>query len=567
MRAVGVMDFAGSFAAGVMQAGFQYIAKREPSEFKGFGVASIEENVPGVQVEVTEPEFWSIVKSEMVFGCPPCSGFSMLSTINTADSKSGRMVDGVRVSQRGVDSPDNIWLWKLMDYAVQAKPEIVIIESVQSGGKLGAPLMRALWQKLRDESGVDYHMTDVFMNAALIGGDVIRPRYFLVLHTRPFGIDLPKGTPLPIKDVVGDLGEEVILDDPAWGHVGGGSLEGERVEATIKLFREHDYDWAQGKRLPEHLKYWYEDMEKEIPDWWFKKDGSLLSHAYSDNMYTPFRWRWEKPMGVVTGGFMDRAVHPIFPRLFTYREGARFMGFPDSWSLRPIVEGRNGSWLGKAIPVPSGRWISTAAANMIEGNPGEYAGVPVEPKHRVIDVSNLEKVRAIERGHYEDPSWWPDVPRRKYDYTPLGRGEGRPPSSTLPSRTSVQSSESEETEVKPTELKLTELDTKPNRKFRSNAEQMTNLKPTEPKPKRKLRSNKSAEQMRGRPRIVARRIPPEVFAEELLILDMSRKEAAEALDVTGSRIAELCAGKRPVSWLNADRWEQVRATLRSFRNA
>jgi len=431
--AVDVMGFAGSFAVGVSQAGFNIVAKREPSAFQGFGAAAFERNMPEVQVEVTAPEFWSIVKADLLYGCPPCSGFSMLSTNNTADSNRGPVDEfGVRHSLRGVDSPVNQWMWRLMEYAAKVKPSVVVMESVQGGGKMGAPLMRALWQDLRERTGMDYHLTDVFMNAATVGGHVIRPRYFYVAHLRPFGVDLPHATPKPMKEVIGDLleadGTRLTPGiDTDWGHVTGGSPTSERVAKTIELFRSKGFDWKQGKRLPEHLDVWVNQMGEEVPEWWYKADGTLYSHAISDNMYSPFRWRWEEPMGVVAGGFMERAVHPVAARNFTYREGARLMGLPDTWSLRPIVEGNNGPWLGKAVTVAAGRFIAVAAHNSIAGTPGEYAGVLVEPKHRVIDVTTPRHVAQIEKGQDAAAAWWPDRPRKTYYTDSIGQ-TGRPSS-------------------------------------------------------------------------------------------------------------------------------------------
>ncbi len=536
MRAVGVMDFAGGFACGVTQAGLDYVAKREPSAFAGFGVPAIEENFEGVQVEVSEPEFWSVVQAEVVFGCPPCSGFSMLSTINTADSKTGKVVDGVRVAQRGIDSPDNKWMRDLVSYAAKVKPEVVIMESVPSGGKLGAPLMRELWQRARDESGLDYHMTDLFMNAALVGGDVIRPRYFLVLHRRPFGVDLPRSRPRTLMEVVGDLPLEVPTRrdpgiDPAWGHVTNGSSSDERIRLTIEEFRRHGYDWAEGKRLPQHLEVWTKELGHEYPEWWYGKNGDLLSHAVSDNMYSPFRWRADKPMGVVTGGVLDRAVHPVAARPFTYREAARFMGLPDDWSLRPIVDGKKDSWLGKAIPVASGRWVGTWARASVEGEPGEYAGVVVEPKHRVIDVTTADRVRQVEQGHDDDPVWWdrPERPRVFYSDARLGIQEGQRASSG-PAPAPVQ-----------------------------------DLRPGRPRKVARSAPRTPGDAPRAKSRVQAQpiaRIAPETFAQAFASLGLSPAEAAEAMGVSRSRIAELTGQHRPNSWLNAERWEEVQAQFR-----
>lgn len=550
MKAIGVMDFAGGFACGVSQAGFDYVAKREPSDFAGFGVAAVEANFEGVQIEVSEPELWSMQRADYLFGCPPCSGFSALSTINKADSKTGVMnADGVRVAQRGVDSPVNQYMFKLVDYAARVKPRVMVMESVGQGGKMGAPLMRELWQRIREATGLDYHMTDVFMNAALVGGDVIRKRYFLVLHLAPFGVDLPRGVPRPMRDVIGDLPRDASMRldsgyDPAWGHVTNGSSSDERSRRTIELFNANNFDWAQGSRLPEHLEMWVNELGHEYPDFWYGTNGQLLSHAVSDNMYAPFRWRWETPMGVVTGGFMDRAVHPVAPRPFTYREGARFMGLPDDWSLEPIVSMKRDNWLGKAIPVSSGRWISTWAKASIEEEPGEYAGVEVEPGHRVIDVDNEKKVAAVEKGQ-DEPVWWdrPIEPKVIYSYETVEPSEQR----RLREEPDPDAPKVEPVERRTTTRTEPEID--PTRKTRRG-------RPRLPRPDHRNVS--------GAPRVVSARIAPEVFLAFVEAAGLDRKGAAAAMGVSPSRITELTTHSRPKSWLNAGRWDDVQAQILEY---
>lgn len=537
MKAVGVMDFAGGFACGVTQAGFDYVAKREPSAFKGFGVTSIERNFQGVQIEVTEPEFWGVVEADLLFGCPPCSGFSMLSSINTAESKTGKvMPDGTRVAQRGIDSPDNQWMYELVDYASKVKPEVVVFESVRGGGTLGQPLMRELWQRLRDQTGVDYQMTDVFMNASSVGGDVIRSRYFFVAHVAPFGVDLPRAVPRPLMEVIGDLGPDdgTRLDlgvDADWGHVTNGSKSDSRIRQTIELFRSEGYDWAQGRRLPEHFEEWLKTHD-DYPDFWYGTSGKVMSHAVSDNLYSPFRWRENTPMGVVTGGFMDRAIHPTEPRTFTYREGARFMGLPDDWSLYPIVAGKHDNWLGKAIPVASGRWIATWAKGAIEEAPGEYAGELVEPGHRVIDVSTSKLVDHIDRFGGEDV-WWPDpVKRPRTIFVPEAIGRGGP---------------------RPEVTRVVEEPTLAVRRGRPPAVLAAPRTPREPR--------KIAARVVTGPIVRTR---PEVVSDVIEKLGLSRAQAAEALGVSRSRVAELTTERKPGSWLNAERWAETRAKLTAF---
>jgi hypothetical protein len=242
-------------------------------------------------------------------------------------------------------------------------------------------------------------------------------------------------------------------------------------------------------------------------------------------------------MGVVTGGFMDRAIHPTEPRTFTYREGARFMGLPDTWSLAPIAGPKRDPWLGKAIPVASGRWIATWARAAIEGAPGEYAGELVEPKHRVVNVINADKVREIERHGGDANVWWPDPvdrPRIVYDANPIGRGVGRPGATFASSRPAPVAARGRRAEPVPTSPRTA---------------------PEAPK--------------RREPTIAApiERVAPSVVAALLDELELTRAEAADALGVSRSRIAELVTDRKPGSWLNAARWDETQETLRSYAEA
>jgi site-specific DNA-cytosine methylase len=527
VRAVDCLGFAGGFACGVREADFHVVAKREPAEFSGFGVGAVEANMPGVDIQVDEPEFWRIVRGvEMVFGNPPCSGFSNLSAINTAERVSGRLVEGVRLTQRGIDSPDNAHMFDFIDYAAKTKPEIAIFESVPAAGKMGLPLMRRLWQRLLVESEVDYDLTHVFMNSAILGGDVIRPRYFFVAHRRPFGVDLPKfGPPRSLMEVIGDLPAEEDLEDLDWGHQTNHSASSKRIAETIEIFRAHGYDWREGTRLPENLQRFKDQYGQPIPDSWKKADGTYLSHAVGyDTIFSPFRWYSDKPMGVVTGGTLERGVHPVHPRTFTYREAARLMGLPDWWTLRPYVVGKHSNWLGKGITVAAGRWIATWARASVEGRPGEYIGLPDadNPRERFIDVTTAAKVESIERGQSRDPVWIKRT-RDPIIYSP-------------PS--------------------LYERTLHPESEYGFAPDDEAVLALRGPKPPRPPKVGP-----RGGDNI--ERITPDRVNALLKELRMSRTQAALALGCSVSRVVELTTTRRPRAWLNAERWGEVEQTLRA----
>jgi site-specific DNA-cytosine methylase len=549
MRAVDNQGFAGGFALGVTQAGFDVVAKREPAAFKGFGVPSVQANLPGTVCQVADPSEWQVVnRPELVFGNPLCAGFSMLSAINTADSKSAKVVDGVKVSQRGIDSPDNIWMALFVDYAAKCQPDVAIFECVQSAGRLGAPLMVKLWEKMCATSGIKYELTEVFMDAALVGGRVNRPRYFWVAHRRPFGVDLPRLSAPNLIDVIGDLPAEEEPGDMSWGHFTIGSKTSHRLADTVRIFRENDFDWAQGTRLSPNMDIW-RAAGFGVPDFWYNAKGEMLKHVTKDHLYAPFRWRENKPFGVVVGDFLNRAVHPVAPRCFTYREGARFMGLPDEWDLGPMTSSRNGPWLGKAIPVASGRWIATWAKASIEGNPGEYAGVEIAPGHRVIDVTTKAKVDAIDHLPDTSPVWWP-ASETVYNATYFYQG-ARP-------QVYAHVTPPAETERKTFTLSTT-IDVprvEAPKKVQTHVAPRRAYEPREPR----LPVARAAQGT-----IV--RVPPEEIQVLLASTGLTKKDAAVALDVSLSRINELMSHSRPASWLNADKLNDVSARLRAYADS
>jgi site-specific DNA-cytosine methylase len=131
-RAVDVLGFAGGFTLGVVQAGFHLVGKRE---LKGaFGVKNCEVNRhllgDGWRTQVSSPEAWEPVDAELVFGNPPCSGFSVMSAKEF----------------RGADSPINHCMWSFIDYVARVRPTIAVFESVQMARTRpdGLALMRSL---------------------------------------------------------------------------------------------------------------------------------------------------------------------------------------------------------------------------------------------------------------------------------------------------------------------------------------------------------------------------------------------------------------------------------------
>ena len=349
------------------QAGFTLIGNRERNG--GFGVPMVEGNrhILGNEFvsEIGESN-WTPLKADLVFGNPPCSGFSGLSG---AGKSSGKWTTGA-------DNSINDCMHLLVDYAAKCDPQVVIFESVPLAFRNGRGLMQNLRRKLERETGAEWDLHHCLHNCLSVGGAAMRKRYFFVASRVPFGVTRGSGPARTLRDAIGDL-ETVEL----------GAMEGHDmvvVKNTPRIIElATNAEWNGGERwdVP------YARLGGTSGDHW-------KGRRVGGDTFAPLRWKYDEPARVLVGDSLQKIVHPTLPRTLTHREAARIMGYPDDWSCAPAVErGANGGeWWGKQIPVPSGRWIATAAAAAIQGNPFDYRGEEIGPREYLIDITHDWKV-------------------------------------------------------------------------------------------------------------------------------------------------------------------------------
>jgi site-specific DNA-cytosine methylase len=398
--AIDCQGFAGGFTLGVVQAGFKLVGKREKKG--GFGAKNCEVNRhllgDGWQTEACDPVEWSVPNggASLVFGNPPCSGFSVLS-----DERF-----------RGPDSTINQCMWDFVEYAGRVKPDIAIFESVQQAFGQGLGLMRDLRDRLEELTGQRYTLYHVLHNALSLGGPAMRKRYFWVASRVPFGVEVPQLDRIPVlQDVIGDL---QTLDqrwdsqrywlDPTWytrrfrnryadgsdwvdGHV---SLDVPSVRRTLDL--QDGVRWNPGEYIHTVLRRYFE-THADLPKSWHHKLDQLKNRDFQIGFTVPMMWRPDRHARVVTGGTLLLGVHWAERRTFTHREVARIIGFPDSWLIEPLrgTPGLFMTW-GKGITVNCGRWIAEWARRALDGQPGVLSGEEIGVDERLIDVTNAWKV-------------------------------------------------------------------------------------------------------------------------------------------------------------------------------
>jgi site-specific DNA-cytosine methylase len=399
--AVDCQGFAGGFTLGVVQAGFQLVGKREKKG--GFGARNCEVNRhllgDGWQTEAIDPSEWSVPVggASLVFGNPPCSGFSVLSAMKF----------------RGTDSKINQCMWDFVEYAARVRPEVAIFESVQLAFTQGRSLMRDLRQRLEDLTGERYALYHVLHNALSVGGPAMRKRYFWVASRVPFGVQVPQLDRIPLlQDVIGDLQtldqrwdsqryrfnttwytkrrfRDRHVDGSDWvdGHI---SLDNLGIRRALELY--DTVGWNPSEHLQQVTQRYF-DIHGDVPPRMKHMADKLKNRDFFQGFQTQIMWHPEHHARVVTGNALIHIIHWAERRTFTHREAARILGFPDSWLIEPLrgTPELFMTW-GKGITVDCGRWIAEWTRRSLDGRPGALTGEEIGVDERLINVTNTWKM-------------------------------------------------------------------------------------------------------------------------------------------------------------------------------
>ena len=356
LKALDVQGLAGGFSLGVVQAGFKLIGKREQEG--GFGIPAMDENRHLLgddwDIEACAPSQWTPVKTDLLFGNPPCSGFSKMSISYGSEWRE-------TVNQA---------IWDHIHFAAKCDPTIVIFESVQGAFEQSREMMQALRAVLEEESGHKFDLYHVLHNSAVLGGVQDRPRYFWVASRVPFGVELPDpaAEPETMRERIGDL-----------QHADLGSVEGHMPLSAPRCVRLGNLaagaPWYEGEHSG---KAWMRNQSIEVDS----GDRNITGG------FTGKRPRYDKPSWVLDGYAPTKWVHPVLPRTITLREAARLMGFPDDWKVEPYTTTQvRSKWFGKGVTVEAGRWIAEAAHAALAGQPFSYSGFEIGVDEYLIDAT------------------------------------------------------------------------------------------------------------------------------------------------------------------------------------
>lgn len=386
MRAIDVEGFAGGMTLGVTGAGFELVGKRElPGGFGVPGVLANQRLLVGDRVlEYQEGPWdeWEPEDVELVFGNPPCSAFSQL----TSDPR-----------LRGPDAPINDCMRALMDFAARCAPPVIVMESVQAAYKKGHALMMALRERVETKTGVRYDAHHLLHQVAWLGGPTKRRRYFLVLVREglPFGSEIDVGwvgNELTLRDAIGDLEDlnELTMAAQPYNEaadVSAFAASRRRLDGLVdghapvnpgkRLRHALELGMQQGDRDYDTFMRAYKagvQLDDRLPEGIM---GPLRRGAHGAGRHYSRRARYDHPSLVVDGSHSQNTIHPTVDRTLTQREVYRIQGFPDDWRLEDFRPREVVPWPGKGVTVYAGRWVADLVRRALEGDAPPFRGYEI----------------------------------------------------------------------------------------------------------------------------------------------------------------------------------------------
>lgn len=403
--AIDCQSFAGAFTLGMVQSGFELVGKREHPG--GFGVPAVEANRALLgnnwKTELgTSDDGWTPIPVDVVFGNPPCSGFSVASNREF----------------RGAQSKINHCMWDLVKYAAKCDPTVVAFESVAPAFTRpdGHELMLQLRAELERLTDDQWNLTHLKHNAYALGGVAMRPRYFWVASRTALNAFMVDPTPLDryhrpmLNDAISDLVDLPLDWEPQpYGsaeipaHVtrrklrpqGLALVDGmmthrpDSLDATRIQTLLDTEEWGPGEVSEDVMRRIIERGDK-IPEPWTERNiAQMEKRGWQSGFFPKIRWPGDKPGRVITGAGLSNTIHPTLNRLITHREVARIMGFPDDWTCLPWAAAERGSdaFWGKGITVQCGSWLGAQIkANLNDEPLGAHTGTLIGDREWVIDI-------------------------------------------------------------------------------------------------------------------------------------------------------------------------------------
>lgn len=318
-KAIDLFSGCGGMTIGLKQAGFDVIGA---VEIDTVAVATYRANHRRVKVwdcdirDLDSSEVKRVLglrkgQLDLLAGCPPCQGFSVLRTLN---------------GSRPIDDPRNDLVGEFLRFVRELRPKAVLMENVPALERDAR--FKALLEALDD---LGYQHEHKVLDAADYGVPQRRQRLLLLAgYKRLISIAAPSGRRRVVYHAIAHLPAPGTSGDPL-----------------------HDLNERRSKRITELIS--------RIPhDGGSRRDlgegSQLLCHQKCDGFKDVYgRMSWNDVAPTLTTGCFNpskgRFLHPEADRAITMREAALLQTFPAKYQF-PIARGKTkvADLIGNALP-------------------------------------------------------------------------------------------------------------------------------------------------------------------------------------------------------------------------
>ncbi|MDY6992450.1 MAG: DNA cytosine methyltransferase [Pseudomonadota bacterium] len=296
---------------------------------------------------------------DVIFGGPPCGGFSLI---------------GKRIES----DPRNSLIMQFSRIISEIKPKYFVIENVR--GILIGEMRKVVDEFIEEIESFEYQVAKPikYLNAYDFGVPQKRERVFL-LGSRvglkslsyPAPLDSDNNDRPSVWDAIGDLPnvddfEELIDSDIYTGELLSTSsryaliLRGELKDSDdLSLARSKEENKLSGCQQTKHYKETIARFKKTLPG--HTESVSRLYRLSKDKASRTLRAGTGKDRGSYSA---PRPIHPVFNRCITVREGARLHSFPD-WFQFHHTKWHGFRQIGNAVPPLLARAVAKKVYELI----------------------------------------------------------------------------------------------------------------------------------------------------------------------------------------------------------
>ena len=307
--------------------------------------------VPHFRCDVSELKASDILKNcdyrrpDIVFGGPPCQGFSIFGRRRFVRTKNHRPGDDAR----------NELSIKYIQLALALSPRIILMENVKGfkSTPLGETSYLEVVETLLQDSG--YQFEHRVVNCASYGVPQNRERFILVAweHGTEFVWPEPKyfAEPKPWQRGLVTVGDVISdLADPATESAGFSHVPMNHKDLVVERYRHI----PEGGRLPER------DLPDHLRKGYRSESVRNFSHVYK-------RLSRTLPATTMVPGHNAFPVHPFLDRTLTVREAARIQTFPD-WMKFQGTRQQQCLLVGNAVPPVLAEIFAAQIVKTLNGN-------------------------------------------------------------------------------------------------------------------------------------------------------------------------------------------------------